>query len=131
MSNYQQTHVDGDTWLRANKIIFDNPYAGKKRVRFVEEKAYVLDDEIITKPKDILDVDILSEEDMEREVEIIDPETGESTGEKITYKQLYAILFSAYIEKAQLRDAPPETEEDEEVEDDEPVEDDTDQEEGA
>lgn len=116
MSNYQQTSITGESWLRAKKIVIENPVNKTKRVRFFEEKVFAVNGSTLAEDSDILDVVIADENDLAEELEIIDPETGETTGNRITYGDFYAILFSAYMKKALERDSKPEPIDDQETE---------------
>lgn len=107
MSNYQQTTIVGESWLRAKRIVIENPYNDANTVKFVEEKVFQLGDKVLTEQSDTLNILVDSEEKMLEQVDIIDPSTGEPTGQTITFQEIYAILFSAYIEEAMKRDAPP------------------------
>lgn len=38
MANYKETDVAGKTWLRASRVIIDNPYAALPSILFVEDE---------------------------------------------------------------------------------------------
>jgi len=105
MSNYNQTSVDGESWIRARRVVIENPVFGDKRVRFIEEKAYVLDGKVVSEPYGSIDIVVDGAEDMLDEIDIIDPATGELTGYTMTFQELYAILYSAYIDRVKDRDS--------------------------
>lgn len=111
MSKYNQTNIVGESWLRAKRIVIDNPYNAPKNVKFVEEKVFQLADKVLTEQSDVLNIKIATEEEMLESIDIIDPTTNEPTGQTITYQELYAIIFSAYLKQAKLRDEPPVVEE--------------------
>lgn len=98
ISKYQRSDVAGEEWMRAGRIIFENPPSGDFKVRFSEERAVALaDGTILTKPVAILE-DGRSEAQLGEAFELLDPATGLGTGSFMTYGQLHAALYSMYLE---------------------------------
>lgn len=104
LTKYSQSSITGESWVRAKRIVIDNPNDDSKMIRFIEEMLINIDGRIIAEDLGSLRMDI-TDEDMGKEITIIDPTTGEPTGQRITYQELYGILFSAYLEQAALRDS--------------------------
>jgi hypothetical protein len=107
MSNYAETTVTGQVWQRCSQIVIDNPRHAVPTVRFEEERVVSLDtgDEL-RKPAPGITQDF----DPALTVPLRNPVTGELTGDSISYAEVYAILYSAYIAAATARDerlAPP------------------------
>lgn len=107
MSNYAETTVTGQVWQRCCQIVIDNPRGRTPTVRFEEERIVALDNgDEMRRPA----AGITQNFDPAREVPLRDPRTGELTGDSVSYAQVYAILYSAYIAAATERDqaaAPP------------------------
>jgi hypothetical protein len=111
ITKYQRSDVAGEEWMRAARIIFENPPSGEFKVRFAEERAIALSDgTVMTKPVGVLE-DGRNEDQLEESFELVDPATGEGSGSFMTYAQLHAALYSLYL-KASVdhHGAPPETE---------------------
>lgn len=107
MSTYAETTVTGQVWQRCSQIVIDNPRHATPTVRFEEERVVSLDtgDEL-RKPA----AGITQDFDPALVVPLRNPVTGELTGASISYSDVYAILYSAYIAAATARDqrlAPP------------------------
>ena len=107
MSTYAETTVTGQVWQRCSQIVIDNHRHAVPTVRFEEERVVALDtgDEL-RKPA----AGITQDFDPALAVPLRNPVTGELTGDSITYAEVYAILYSAYIAAATARDerlAPP------------------------
>lgn len=106
--DYQYTAVTGESWLRAKRIVIDNPLEGLPVAKFVEERVVnIAGGEKYFSDQGVLEA-AATEENMQREIPLLDPVTGVPTGEVVTYKHAYDILRSAYIHFANLRDNPPE-----------------------
>lgn len=102
MSTYIESTVTGQVWTRCNQIAIDNRRGTTPTVRFEEERVAVLDDgDEMRKPAAGITLDF----DAARVIPLLDPTTGEPTGQETTYGAVYAILYSAYIAAAQERDA--------------------------
>ena len=108
--NYQYSTVTGESWLRAKRIVIDNPLNGVPAVKFVEERVVnIAGGEQYFRDQGVLEL-TATEANMGNEIPLLDPETGESTGQVVTYSEAYTMLLSAYIHFADLRDNPPEPE---------------------
>lgn len=105
MANYQESTGDGATWKRCRAIEILNPLNGPKSVIYREEIAARVGE--ITMPTGITDIMQESVIDLNKTISVRNPETGELTGDTITYGEVYAILYSAYMQLAIIRDTPP------------------------
>lgn len=102
MANYAETTKAVTTWLRAKRVTMLNPYAGEAEVQFDEERATSIDGG----PAKFEPTGTLKRAfDPARVIPLIDPATGEDTGQTTTEGAIYAALFSAYWQMAQARDA--------------------------
>lgn len=98
---YQRSAVAGEEWMRANRIIFENPPEGDFKVRFAEERAVALaDGTIMTHQMGVLE-DSQPQDQLNESFELIDPTTGEGSGAYMTYEQLHAALYSLYLKTSQ------------------------------
>lgn len=100
MSDYNETTISGKSWQRCNEIRINNPRCGPPSVDFVEERVIVADSES-RQALGVLTVAF----DPARTFALRDPTTGEMTGSYMTYGEAYAVLYSAYINAALVRDA--------------------------
>lgn len=107
MANYRETGVRGESWVRAKRIVIDNPLEGIPNVKFIEEKVINLTDERYFKTIGSMEAPA-SEDIMHEEIPLIDPVTSLPTEKSITYGEAYNVLKSAYLHFAELRDNPPE-----------------------
>ena len=103
MSDYQQTTVTGDSWVRARSVTINNPVIGTKMIAFQEEKALVAGEgDVLTRQLGGIS-ETLTAENINTEFPVLNPETGEQVG-TATYAQVYAMLHSTYIFLAKRRD---------------------------
>lgn len=107
MSNYRQSSVIGEKWVRCNRVTIVNNYMQTPRAIFSEETIVTLDDASYTKVGTNRDLtaDFNSENGT---IPLINPDTGEYTNTSISHAELYTILYSLYIQQALLRDNVPE-----------------------
>lgn len=98
---YDRSDVAGEEWLRARRVIFENPAEGSLSVRFAEERAVALaNGNIMTEQLGILEAS-RSEDQLDEAFELLDPATGEGSGSFMTYEQLYGALYSLYLKTSQ------------------------------
>ena len=94
---YKRSDVAGEEWMRASRIIFENPPTGDFKVRFAEERAVALSDgTILTKPMGTLEAST-PQSSLNDSFELIDPRAGEGSGSYMTYGQIHAALYSLYL----------------------------------
>lgn len=101
MPNYQESVVTGSKYTRCSQIFINNPLDKIPSITFSEEQILSLEGEQIHK-----DLGGLYEtlEDPTHTIELLDPQTGTSTGVIITYADLYKSLYSLYLKLAKIRD---------------------------
>jgi hypothetical protein len=104
MSNYKQTTVSGDSWVRASRILIDNPLNQPAQIRFVEDTVINLADTSITQSANSVLSEIFSDSTKDTEFNVINPSTGDVVA-TATYKDVYAMLHSLYIHLATKRDS--------------------------
>lgn len=121
-TEYQHTHVTGESWLRAKRIVIDNPLGELPSAKFVEERIVnIAGGDQFRRDAGVLEAPATPDA-MEEVIPLVNPATGELTGESVTYGQAQAVLHSAYLHFADLRDNPPEPDLIDDGADDEPVE---------
>lgn len=101
--DYKQAVKETKFWQRCRAVTclnpVDSPY---KTVVFQEELASEVDG-VSSSVKDVGSCSTLFSPD--GEINLIDPSTGQSTGETVSHLKLYQILHSLYIQVALERDA--------------------------
>lgn len=99
--NYKQTTLSGTSWTRCRCVTINNPLTGDAPIAyFQEEKVMSIDGAQTT-------VDAGSCRKAfypAATISMLNPETGEATGATVTHAELYAILFSLYMQTAVERD---------------------------
>ena len=100
MADYKETTISGNSWTRCNKIEIDNTHGRIPTINFWEETRMSFDGESVGITKG----DIFTRFTPDDVIELRNPETMEKTGQTITQSELYAILYSVYIQEAFARD---------------------------
>lgn len=100
-TKYQRSDVVGEEWMRAKRVIFENPPEGDFKVRFAEERAVALaDGTVMTQQLGTLE-DSRPQDQLDEAFELIDPTTGVGTGSFMTFTQLHMALYSLYLKTSQ------------------------------
>lgn len=100
--DYRQSTVTGKRWRRSLHGEFSNPYQGGAWIRFDWEDRVLLEDGTtvaMPAPSTLRHFD-----NPGAELAVLNPETGEPTGQVITHGALYAIMWSLARESARLQD---------------------------
>lgn len=90
----QQKTIAGESYIRCHQIVIDNRLNRPPVIQYHQERVITGPGGMISKlpmgptPQDF---------DPAAEVPIIDPETGEATGQAITQGELMVYMYSAYI----------------------------------
>lgn len=104
-NNYHHSNVTGETWMRAKRVVIENPLNESSTTKFVEERVVNIDQgEQYFKDVGLLEINATIAVD--EKIPVIDFETGSLTGEEVTYSELHSFLKSAYIHFAHKRDNP-------------------------
>lgn len=104
MPNYREASATGTQWQRCNCVHIDNPLNGQAQVTFAEEVVATLGEELFIKPGP----QIVFPFDPAEVIQLRNPQTGEVIPDAtMTGLQVYVALFSLYLQKAEVRDAPP------------------------
>ena len=102
MANYQQADVTGASWVRANRIVIENPLDGVPNIQFAEEKAVLIGTDMLRSPFGAVTENLTNPA---TSFPILNPMTGEDTGTTATHGDIYVLLHSLYINLATKRDA--------------------------
>ena len=102
MPDYNESTITGHAWQRCSQIVIDNARGITPVVRFDEEQVIALDG--VGEAKKTLGT-LAVEFDPAVEIPLRDPQSGELTGDVMTFGEVYAVLYSAYIDAALKRDA--------------------------
>jgi hypothetical protein len=104
MADYKQSTVAGTAWQRCSEVRIANPYqgfGGTPLVTFGEEQIINVGGKYVRQYVGELHKGF----DPAATIAMLNPVTGESLGTTVTHGELYAILFSLYMQTAQERDA--------------------------
>lgn len=102
MPDYKESAVAGVRWHRFRRITIDNPRAGIPTVTCAEEQ--VLSAGGVEHRQDVGAMAFRF--DPAAVFPVLDPETGEPTGQIATGAQVYALIYSYVMAEAARRDAP-------------------------
>lgn len=101
MANYQETTETANLWKRCFRVIVDNPLDIAPSVRFFEENVVALPGTTVRADAGA----VAAEFNPNAMIMLRDPTTGELTGAYVTQENLYATLYSLYMQVALARDA--------------------------
>jgi len=111
MANYRETQVSGDSWIRAKRIILENPLNSPPQAHFIEERVIVAGTELADMSTDgYIKINVLGTPlndtmtDPTTSFNLLNPETDEVIG-TATYSDIYAIMYSLHRHLAAIRDA--------------------------
>ena len=100
--NYKQTDLAGTSWVRCRTVTINNPLSDAVPIAYFQEEKVVSVGGVNLK----VDVGSCAKAfDPAATIALLDPATGEPTGETATHAELYSILFSLYMQTALERDA--------------------------
>lgn len=102
MVSYVPTQTTGTLYRRAKRMDLVNPLNGTQSVNVYEEFVAVLNGNNFLQDSDGFTVSI---NDMTKTVPLLDTNTGQPTGQTMTYADIYQAMYSAYIMWASQRDA--------------------------
>jgi hypothetical protein len=100
MADYKQSDVMGTQWRRCYYVEISNPYAGMAAITFREQ-------DVIAVPSTNIMRDVgrlVDNFDPTRMIPLIDPATGELTGDELPEGLVYQLLYSKYMALAHARD---------------------------
>jgi hypothetical protein len=102
MSDYKETSTTGKTWQRCYSVNISNHLNQPARAVFFEEAAAQFGVNTIVTPIGNCQTEF---DPVVGQIELRDPTTGTLTGQTATHAELYAILYSLYMQAAEARDA--------------------------
>lgn len=91
------TSVAGESYRRCNQVVIDNPLGGAPAVTFGQEAI------IGTGSGQVAHIPLQPIQmafDPSGTIAIINPQTGDPTGETSTFGEIYALIYSAYLAAA-------------------------------
>jgi hypothetical protein len=104
MADYKEVSVAGTSWRRAKLVTITNPMGGIPMISFAEEDVIKMADGTVFTSGHSTYCDARFEP--EATFPIFNPVTGEATGATMTQAELYAIVYSLYMDAAAKRDNP-------------------------
>lgn len=100
MADYKETTVNGTQWQRCRTVIIDNSYGRQPVITFQEEKLTNVNGELFQQGAGGLNVPF----DPSKVITLLDPATGQPTGQTITFGEMYVGMWSLYMQEAFARD---------------------------
>ena len=101
MANYKESTAEGSSYVRCHTLTVYNPLDQQPVVHFQEETVVSIGGSTFKKQSEGCRLPV----DPTAEITVIDPETNLPMGEVVTHGRLYQLLYSAYIQTANERDA--------------------------
>lgn len=101
MPNYNESSISGTAYTRCNQVVINNPKGGVPSMAFLEERFIELGADSVARPTGSIQASFRAD----GVFPLINPGTGEPTGDTMTHQQVYAVLYSLYISEALARDA--------------------------
>jgi hypothetical protein len=103
MANYKEQSEAGQSWQRAHHVAINNRFGELPVVTFAEETAAILSGAgFFAKPAGAITKQIAN---FGESFPLINPLTGEPTGQSMSYFEMQQAIYSAYIYEAAKRDA--------------------------
>lgn len=99
--DYKETTVAGQRWHRFSKIVIDNPRPGTPSVLCVEQEVIALGDTEVSREVNNLYFPF----NPEAVFPVLNPVTGQATGDSATGGMVYALVWSLVMAEAAKRDA--------------------------
>lgn len=101
--DYRQSDIIGKKWRRSLHVECNNPYGGPAWIRFDEEDRVILSDgNTMGTPAGSVTKHFV---DPSATFAVLDPANGVPTGQTCSHGQLYALLWSLYMDSVAERDA--------------------------
>lgn len=101
MANYKETAGSATTWTRANRVMILNPLEDiPKQISFFEETVVKIGDTVVRSDSGYAAAYYVPD----KQVELLDPQSGEPTGKTISHAEIYQAIYSMYITAAKARD---------------------------
>lgn len=98
--NYREQTETGTSWRRCHEVHIYNPLDGAKTVRMDEQDVVSFNGKSVS-----MNAGYISKVfDPAGEIVLLDPETGQPTGETMPQAALYQALYSLYMQYATERD---------------------------
>lgn len=98
--NYRESQLAGTEWQRARRVVVENPFLETPSILYVLETALQTGSRTITEPAGNLGENF----DPAASFPMLDPITGEPTGQMASHQDLYNILNSHFMYLAKQRD---------------------------
>lgn len=101
MPNYKESDVSGVAWQRCHTVTIENQLELPKKVNFQEEQVIDISGKIYHEWVSGCSKDYSATASFP----ILDPLTGNETGQTMTHEELYVALYSLYMQTASERDS--------------------------
>lgn len=101
MPNYKETSISGSSYTRCSQVTIINKIATIPIIKFEEEEIILLSSGNLNKNNGQIEVLF----DSSRIIEVFDPVSGVKTTQTVTLGEIYALVYSVYMNEALSRDA--------------------------
>ena len=106
--NFKESNVSGTSWSRCKNLSISNPLVEVPEHSIIRQIMFEQEEVISLENRDNLrtyKTSISKRYVPDSTITLLNPETGSPTGATMTHKELYAILYSLYVQTAQENDA--------------------------
>lgn len=103
MANYQESNVTGTKYRRAYQVHVANGMTNKV-ITFHEEDVINLSNDVIQQKAGSVSKPFTND-NANTSFSIVDPSTGNDSGQSMTYQDVYVALYSLYLHLAKERDS--------------------------
>lgn len=100
MTNYKESSTTGTKWRRCETVTIRNTLNTVPCILFVEEDVAQIANTVMHNHVGVL----VKEFSPTNTIQLLDPSSGEPTGDTLSHGELYTILYSLYIQTARERD---------------------------
>jgi len=98
--NYREQEANGTEWRRCHQVHIYNALETVPHCRFDEETVVSVGGRQMAIPDGYITKDF----DAAAGIALLDPQTGQPTGQSMTHEGLYQVLYSLYMQTATERD---------------------------
>jgi hypothetical protein len=100
--DYRQTSGSATSWRRARAVMISNPRNATPSISFGEEDVVSVNG--AETRSDVMGAAARGSLDPTAVIPLVNPDTGELTGETVTQAHLYQVMHSLYLQLAKQRD---------------------------
>lgn len=102
MADYKESTATGKVWQRCYRVIIENARVGTPNIAFAEEEVVDIGGKTVSSHAGYCNAIF---DAAAGTIAMVDPTTNLPTGTTVSHAELYAILYSLYLQTATQRDA--------------------------